>query len=440
MSTNATPAIRFSGLGSGIDTASIVDALMRLERAPIDRVKADKKALTTKKGVVQEINGLLGKLRDAAAAMYAPNALEAKAATSADPTIATASAGTAATAGTYNVTVTGLAQAHTMASAAAPALTAGQALDITVDGATASVAIEAGDTLQEFADRINGTEDVGVSASVINDKLVLISRESGAAGGITLGGSAAAGFGFATTQAAQNAAATVNGLPVTSSGNTIAGAINGVTLDLTKVGSTTVTVGADSGANIKKAQAFVDAYNSLLSNIKRSTMYDAATSTAGTLQGDQTISSLGGQLRGIAGSAVSGLGGAYDSLAQIGITSARDGTLTLDQGKFTEALAADPDAVVDVFGRDDGVTTSSPADGIARQIQTFANSFSSDILSSRLTGYTTSLSRMDDKIANLETIMELKEKTLRAQFAAMEKAVAQFRSQGQNLASQLGQL
>jgi len=440
MSTNATPAIRFSGLGSGIDTASIVDALMRLERAPIDRVEADKKALTTKKGVVQEINGLLGKLRDAAAAMYSPNALEAKAATSGDPTIVSASAGAAAAAGTYNVTVTSLAQAHTMASAAAPALTAGQALDITVGGSTASVAIEAGDTLQEFADRINGTDDVGVSASVINDKLVLISKESGAAGSITLGGSAAAGFGFGTTQGAQDAAATVNGLPVTSSGNTITGAINGVTLNLTKQGSTTVTVGADSAANLKTAQAFVDAYNNLLSNINRSTKYDAATSTAGTLQGDQTISSLGGQLRGIAGSAVSGLGGAYDSLAQIGITSSRDGTLALDQAKFTEALTADPDAVADVFGRDDGVTTSSPADGIARQIQSFANSFSSDILSSRLTGYTTSLSRMDDKIANLETIMELKEKTLRAQFAAMEKAVSQFQSQGQNLASQLAQL
>ena len=440
MSTNASPAISFSGLGSGIDTNSIVTALMKLERAPIDRVEADKKALTTKKGVVQEINGLLGKLRDAAAAMYAPNALEAKAATSADPTIATASVSAAAAAGTYNVTVTSLAQAHTTASAAAPPLTAGQALDITVGGSTKSVAIQAGDTLQKFADRINGTDDVGVSASVINDKLVLISKESGAAGGITLGGTAAGGFGFATTQAAQDAAATVNGLPVTSSGNSIEGAINGVTLNLTKLGSTTVTVGSDGAANLKKAQTFVDAYNSLLSNINRSTMYDAATSTAGTLQGDQTISSLGSQLRGIAGSAIAGLGGAYDSLSQIGITSARDGTLTLDQGTFTAALTADPDAIADVFGRDDGVAVSGPSDGIARQIQSFANSFSSDVLSSRLTGYTTSLGRMDDKIANLETIMELKEKTLRAQFAAMERAVSQFQSQGQNLASQLAQL
>ena len=47
---------------------------------------------------------------------------------------------------------------------------------------------------------------------------------------------------------------------------------------------------------------------------------------------------------------------------------------------------------------------------------------------------------MDDRIASLETIMDLKEQTLKAQFAAMEKAVAQFQSQGANLASQLAAL
>ncbi len=442
MSTNATsgPAISFSGLGSGIDTASIVTQLMKLERAPIDRIELDKKTLNTKKGVVQEINTLLGKLRDAAAEMYKPNALAAKTATAADTSILGASATNAAAAGTYNVVVTSLAQAHTMASGAAPALTAGQTLSIGVGGTTVDVAVEAGDDLQTFADRINGTDDAGVSASVINDRLVLIAKESGSASAISVGGTAAAGFGFATTQAGTDAAATVNGLAVTSSGNVIEGAVNGVSLSLTKVGATTVTVGADSAANLKKAQAFVDAYNGLVSNIKRATAYDAAAQTAGTLQGDQTMSSLMGQLRGIAGSAVAGMTGEHNSLAQIGITGSRDGTLTLDQAKFTAAITADPAAVQNVFGRDDGVAGSGPADGIARQIQAFANSFSTDIISARLTGYTNSAKRMDDRIASLETIMDLKERTLKAQFAAMEKAVAQFQSQGANLASQMAAL
>jgi flagellar hook-associated protein 2 len=446
MSTNSTsstssgPALSFSGLGSGIDTASIVAQLMKLERAPIDRINADKQTLNTKKGVVQEINGLLGKLRDAAAAMYAPGALAAKAASAADPAILGASATNAAAAGTYNVVVTSLAQAHTIASGAPPTLTAGQTLTIGAGGSSVNVAVQAGDDLQKFADRVNGTADVGVSASVINGRLVMISKESGSASAIAVSGTAAAGFGFTTTQPGTDAAATVNGLPVTSSGNTIEGAINGVSLSLTKIGATTVTVGADNSANLKKAQAFVDAYNGLVSNIKRATAYDAATQTAGTLQGDQTMSSLLGQLRGIAGSAVGGMSEAYNSLAQIGITSSRDGTLTLDQAKFNAAITADPDAVQDVFARDDGDPTKDAGDGLARRIQAFADSFSNDVMSSRLTGYTNSAKRMDDRIASLEVVMDLKEQTLKAQFAAMEKAVSQFQSQGANLASQLASL
>lgn len=444
MSTNATsgPAISFSGIGSGIDTASIVTALMKIERLPIDRINAQKAELKEKQGVVQEVNGLLTKLRDAAAAMYKVGALQDKAATTGDASVVSASVDSSAASGSYNVVVTSLAKAHTLATGANPPLVTGESLSITTGGATVNVAVEAGDTLQTFADRVNGTEDVGVSASVINGKLVMIARESGTAGALTLGGTAAAGFGFAQTQPGQDAAATINGLAVTSAGNTITGAINGVSLSLYKEGSTTVTVGADSAASVTQAQNFVDAYNNVMKNVKLATSYDAAAKTAGTLQGDQTMSSLAGSLRNIAGSAVTGLGSgaAYDSLSRIGITSSRDGTLTLDRAVFGAALTADPDAVAAVFGKDDGVTDTSSADGIARQIQGFADNFSTKILSSRLTGFTSSLGRLDDKIANLENLMDIREQTMKAQFAAMEKAVTQFRAQGTDLASQLAGL
>ena len=260
-------------------------------------------------------------------------------------------------------------------------------------------------------------------------------------GGVTLGGSAAAGLGFAQTQPAQDAAATVNGLAVTSSGNTITGAINGVTLNLSKEGATTVSVGADNAASITTAQNFVDAYNAVMKNVKLATSYDPASKVAGTLQGDQTMSSLASQLRGIAGASVSGLAGTpYDSLSQLGITSSRDGQLTLDRGKFTAALTANPTAVAQVFGKDDGVEGSGPADGIARQIQGFADNFSTNILSSRLKGFTSSLGRMDDKISHLEDLMSVREQTMKNQFAAMEKAVTQFRAQGTDLASQIANL
>jgi flagellar hook-associated protein 2 len=441
MSTSATssPAITFSGIGSGIDTASIVEALMRIERQPIDRITSQKSAITAKRGVVQEINGLLTALRDAAAKMYGLDAFQAKTASSADPSVVTAAAATNAPTGTYNVVVSALAQAHTAASGAAPTLTAGTSLDITIGGQTTGVAVEAGDTLQTLADRINGTTDLGASASVVNDRLVLIARQSGVAGGMTFGGTAAADLGLATTQPGQDAAATINGLPVTGTGNVITGAIAGVDLTLAKVGSTTITVGSDTASSIASAKGFVGAYNALMRNVKLATSYDAATKTAGTLQGDQTMAALAGQLRSIAGGSVAGLG-AHDSLAQIGITSARDGTLTLDESAFTAALAADPAGVASLFGADDGVVGAGPADGLARQIQAFANTFSTETLAARLTGFTSSLSRLDDRITGLEALMDMREARLKAQFTAMNVAVAQFQAQGNDLATQFANL
>ena len=385
--------------------------------------------------MVQEINGLLSALRDAAAKMYSLDAFEGKTASSADASVVTASAGASAPTGTYNVVVSALAQAHTAASTAGPALTPGSALDITVGGQTASVAVQAGDTLQTLADRINATEDVGASASVVNDRLVLIARESGAAGAMTLGGTAAADLGFTTTQPGQDAAATINGLPVTSTGNVITGAIAGVNLTLGKVGSTTITVGSDTASALTTAKGFVDAYNALMRNVKLATSYDAATKTAGTLQGDQTMAALAGQVRGIAGGSVAGLGGTYDSLAQVGITSSRDGTLTLDESAFTAALTADPTAVASLFGKDDGVAGTGSGDGIARQLQAFSNTFSTETLAARLTGFTASLSRLDDRITSLEALMDLREARLKAQFTAMNTAVAQFQAQGNDLAT-----
>jgi flagellar hook-associated protein 2 len=440
MSTSYSPAISFSGVGTGIDTGAIIESLMKLERRPITMLETQKKTIQTRQGVIQELNGLLSKLKDAAASLYSASALRGTSSTSADAGVATASTGAGAPAGTYNVVVNSLAQAHTMASAAAPPLVAGQTLDITVGAGTAGFTVAADDTLASFAAKINADDSSGVSASVINDRLVLISRATGAAGAITLGGDAAAGFGFAATQAAQDASATINGLTVTSAGNTISGAIADTTIGLGRVGSTTITVGLDTDAATKEAEAFVEAYNNLMSNIARSTSYDANTKVAGALQGDQSINQIAARLRSVAGSAVAGLGGAHDSLAQIGITAARDGTLTLDKTKFSQAVTIDAAAVRAVFGRDDGVEGVGGSDGIARQINTLAVSLADEVLSSRLSGYSSSLQRLDDRIAGLEQMMVLREKTLKAQWAAMERAVSALQNQGSQLAARLGAL
>ena len=235
--------------GSGIDTASIVTPLMKLERAPIDRINADKATLNTKKGVVQEINSLLGKLRDAAAEMYKPNALAAKTATAADPPSSAPSATNAAAAGTYNVVVTSLAQAHTMASGAAPALTAGQTLEHHRRrhhgerggaGRRRPPDVRRPDQRHHRRRRLRQRHQRPARADLQAERQRRAPSRSAAP--------RRPASAWPRRRPGTDAAATVNGLPVTSSGNVIEGAINGVSLSLTKIGSTTVTVGADTAA------------------------------------------------------------------------------------------------------------------------------------------------------------------------------------------------
>jgi flagellar hook-associated protein 2 len=433
--------ISFSGLGSGVDTNSIVTQLMQLERAPISKIQRDKTAIQTKQSVIQELNTLLKTLRDKASALKDATNFNVKTATTSDPLVASATTTNLAATGSYNVSVTALSKAHTMASALPNPVMSDDTLHITVGATTVDVAALATDSLQGLADKINSATNTPVAASVINDKLVLISKTTGAAGGMTVTSDAAlaGALGLAETQPAQDSQATVNGLVVTGSGNTISGAIAGVTLNLSKLGDTTVNVGLDGASVEGKVKEFVEAYNALINNIAIATKYDVASKGKGALQGDQSLSSFLGQLRGIASSAVTSLTGT-DSLAQIGITTNpdRSGKLVLNSGVFQTALKANPSAVADVFGKDDGVSGSGSGDGIAYQFHALADSFSSDVMAGRLKGFTDRLGRMDKKIADLEVLMDLREKTMRAKFAAMEKAVSSMKSQGADLAARLG--
>ncbi|MCU0309291.1 MAG: flagellar filament capping protein FliD [Thermoleophilia bacterium] len=462
MSTNATtglsgPAITFSGLGSGVDTASIVSKLMQLERQPITKLQSSKTKLQAEQSIVQGVNARIQALRDRAADLLSSGAFGLRAASTTAATVATATASAGAARGSFDVNVTALAKAHTMASGGtdtalgATGLPAdGDTLTVTVGTTTKTVTFSGADTLQKVVEQINAQagEVVGASAVTVRDgtgtaheKLMLVSDTTGAGGTMTVGGTAAGGFALADTQAGADAQLTVNSVPVSAAGNTVADAVSGVTLALTGVGATTITVGTDGTGIQQKVQAFVDAYNAVVDEVGSRTKYDAATKTAGALQGETWLTGFMGQMRTLAGSAVGSLQAAsekYDSLAQIGITSDRGGRLTLDATKFQAALTADPGRVADVFAKEDALAPKDLQDGVAVRIKDLANAFSTDVIAKRLTGYTDRLSRMDKKIADLEQVMVLRESRLKQQFAAMEKAVAQFQTQGQWLSQQLG--
>src|SRR5690606_14215897 len=100
------------------------------------------------------------------------------------------------------------------------------------------------------------------------------------------------------------------GFERTSSSNSIADLIPGVTLSLSKadVGVTkTLTVTQDNAPLKANVQAFVAAYNATMGVLKSSSSYNATSNTASALTGDAMVRGLQQQMRNQVSGSVSDL-------------------------------------------------------------------------------------------------------------------------------------
>jgi flagellar hook-associated protein 2 len=281
------------------------------------------------------------------------------------------------TRGVYDVTINQRAQAHTLASVGVPsqytALGTGT-LNLTVGGSTKALTIDSSNnTLEGLKGAINAA-GLGVNASIVNDgsgyRLVMAAQQTGQGNAISLSaadddgnntdatGLSRFAFGAGTdnmvqTIAAQDAQFSINGLSLTSATNTATGVIDGLTLNLNKaqVGTPiTLTVGSDTEGLSDKVQSFVDDMNAMRDVLKYLGSYekDKEDPTKGSLKGEQALKQVDKDMKQFLQFRTSD-GGAYQSLADIGIKSNLDGTLELDTVKLGAAIAADPTAVGKLF-------------------------------------------------------------------------------------------
>ncbi len=356
-------AISSAGIGSGLEVGSIVSQLVASERAAADNRLGGALASTrTRISALGAFKAALANLQTAAKALTESGSLGKPKVAVSDTALFTASATAAAPLGSYSIQVEALATASrqvsgTFANAATP-LGAGS-VAISVGGKSFSVELLSGqDTLAELRDAINRASDnSGVSASLINEsggvRLMLSGTRTGAANSVSINSSL---LSMSQTQAAQDAHIKVEGYDVYSAGNTITGALEGVTLNLLKADSgksAQVSMSADNAAAQSAVQGFITGYNSAVTLITSLTRYDADSGSAGALNGDALARQAMQQLRTVMGSTVEG-GGDFSFLSQIGIKSNADGTLALDSVKFGEALNQNMNGVVALFSGDKG--------------------------------------------------------------------------------------
>lgn len=240
------------------------------------------------------------------------------------------------------------------------------------DGNTTSGLItidSSNNSLQGIRDAIN-KGNFGVSATIVSDgsatpnHLVLTSNKSGANSSfrISVNGSPAdtaiadlLTYDPAGTQkltqntAAQSTKLSVNGIAVSNANNTITGAIQGVTLNVSKVGQTNLTIARDTSAVKAGINGFVKAYNDFNNTLKNLTGYDPETKKGGVLLGDSTTQAVQTSIRKQLSSSITGLSGSLTSLGQVGIAFQKDGSLTLDSAKLQTAITNNFDDISALF-------------------------------------------------------------------------------------------
>ena len=447
--------ISLGGLSSGLDTQSIIDQLMAVDRAPETRMKLQQSVLQARQTALGDIGTRLRNLLTAANDLGDVTTwADTQTTDVSDTTKLTATRLSGAAPGGHTIAVTTLARSEQRSYAFQPG-----AATLTIGAA--QITLGADDDGQAAADKINAAPASPVYAvwvqdpdgDTTKDRLVLTRKDTGQ---FQQADMAVSGAGWTSTEAytaGVDASFSVDGGPALSSkSNVVKSAIPGLQLTFKSVGTTSVTVsapGPDQDAVKGKLQAFVDQYNSTVDFIRgkvnEKKVPNATTTTdatKGVLFGDTQLTGLLSQLRSMV-SDKTGVAGAVQSLADLGVSTgtgsggaassdAIAGKLTFDTEKFADAFES---------GRlDVKAFMTDPAKGIAKKLSGLLDPVAkptSGLIDVRAQQAGDQSDDIDAQITALEDRLTQQQQRLQAQFTAMEQALAQSQSQGSWLSAQL---
>ncbi|MBI2399729.1 MAG: flagellar filament capping protein FliD [Deltaproteobacteria bacterium] len=445
MSISAT-----SGVVSNIDYQSLITQLVGIRRQSITQLQTDKKGLEITNNAYSNLSSKIKDLVSAADTLRTSTAFGSFKTTVSDSNAISATAGTGASYGSHSIVVSTLAKSHKMAADGVAADTstiaagAGSFSFQLGAGAVQTVAVDATTTITSLKDSINAL-NAGVSASVVNDgsgpnpyRLILTGSSTGTSNSINITQNDPT-LAFSTTlQAAQDATFTVDGMPFTRQTNSASDIIAGVTVDLLSADparTLSVTVSRDTDSVTDSVKKLVDAYNGVASYIKMNNRYDSDTKKAYPFFGDSVARSISDDLRRVFSSSVSGLPDTMNRLLHVGVSTDREGVMSLDTAKLKNALNSNFDGVVSLF------TKGTATTGFAELIHQTASSIDDYVdgrIKGRQDGLKKSMTRIDKDIRQKETQLVSYEEQLRSQFTGLEAMLASLKGQGNAITNYFG--
>lgn len=461
-STSSPQSIALAlGAGSGVDTAALVTSLVNAQYADKTAQLATKEtALEAQVSSVAKLQSGITSFASALGSLIKGGSLVTQP-TSSNSNVLTATALTGAKlsslSASVEVTRLATAQSATMKTSVASRTTTIGTGNLTFtfgtatvsggamtgftarSGTTVTLAIDsAHSTLDGIATAINAAK-AGVTATIITDvdgsARLSLKGPTGTANAFTVSGDTPelatlnVGKDQAATSigsAAGNAALKLDGVAVERASNSINDLIDGVKLDLTSASiGNPVTIGSSAPTTglTQAVTDFVDTFNQMHAIVKEET--DPAT---GSLHNDSAASTLARSLSTLTlTNLVSGApAGAPKTLAEIGVATNRDGTLSVNATRLSAAMAQWPDVIEAMFA--DGTGASGAGIGGALNAIS-ATAIDKDIgLAASTATYTKGEADITDQQAKMATDADTMKTRLTQQFASMDARVAVYKS------------
>ena len=239
-------------------------------------------------------------------------------------------------------------------------------LTLTLSGVDTNIVIDSSsNTVQSLINKINAI--TGIQASVVDTTgagglSMVIKSETGTANTFSLsssdGLSAFSTSGMSSSSspinlsvAATDAVFKVDGLEVTRSSNSVTDLFSGYTLDISSISSSEFTIKSSvSSTNARdRMQEFVNGLNEVKNYLIRETKRGLDGEDDGALVGDTAASQILRNLSSITTQEIVGYSANSYYLANLGVETERDGSISLNKDKFDAAIAADTDLVNIIF-------------------------------------------------------------------------------------------
>lgn len=354
------------GAGSGIDTGSMITNLTTATFADKEAAQtANENSNTAKISELATLSSNIDTFSSALTTLIAGGTLMTQPSSS-NPAVLTAVAKSGAQLGTLSaqLVVKQVAKAQSLVSdyfAGTTAAVGSGGLTLATGSGTFTITLDGtNNSLAGIAKAINAA-NAGVTASIVTDAngaRLAIKGTTGAGNAFTItpaSGSDAAlgalaypqsgGVGMTQAQAAQDAIVNLDGIDVARPTNTIGDLIDGVTLTLVKASPTeTIALGANRPieAITSAINDFVSAYNSVQAEIT------GALAIGGVFANNSSIRQMQTMLARLTSTTLNTSGGP-STLAELGVATARDGTLSVDAATLSKMLTNYPDGVEAMF-------------------------------------------------------------------------------------------